>query len=133
MLKPKLISQVLRQSLYNGVKSSLLMTYDGSLLAFATDNDKNAKIYAAITANIWNSYKKQIDSDSFLQSNGSDSPLFLLLECEEGNVFITSIGTLLLCLVAETSVNLGILKAKTEALKVYLEEPLLRAATYREQ
>ncbi|CAO3653026.1 unnamed protein product [Cunninghamella echinulata] len=133
MLRPKVISQVLRQSLYNGVKSSLLMTYDGSLLAFATDNDKNAKIYAAITANIWNAYKKQNNLNSFLQSNGSNSPLFILLECEEGNVFITSIGTMLLCMVAENSVSLGILKAKAEALKVYLEEPLLRAAAYREQ
>ncbi|SAL99085.1 hypothetical protein [Absidia glauca] len=82
MLKPKVISQVLRQTTRNGVKASLLMTHDGSLLSFATDNDKNVKIYAAIAANIWGSYKKQMASGTFLDGGGTDSPKFLLLECE---------------------------------------------------
>jgi hypothetical protein len=58
------------------------MTHDGSLLSFATDNDKNVKIYAAIAANIWGSYKKQMSSGTFLDGGGSDSPKFLLLDCE---------------------------------------------------
>ncbi|KAI8098928.1 uncharacterized protein BX664DRAFT_271864 [Halteromyces radiatus] len=132
MLKPKVISQVLRQSTRDGVKAALLMTHDGSLLSFATDNDKNVKIYAAIAANIWSTYNKQSSSETFLDGGQSDSPRFLLLDCEEGSAFIIGIGTMLLCLVAENYVNLGILKAKAEALQVHLQEPLLRVAAYQE-
>ncbi|KAI8333648.1 ragulator complex protein LAMTOR2-like protein [Chlamydoabsidia padenii] len=132
MLKPKVISQVLRQSTHKGVKASLLMTQDGSLLSFATDNDKNVKIYAAIAANIWSTYQKQTVTETFLDGGESAPPKFLLLDCEEGSAFITSVGTMLLCLVAEKSVPLGILKAKAEALQAHLEEPLLRVAAYQD-
>ncbi|KAI8336190.1 hypothetical protein BC941DRAFT_428559 [Chlamydoabsidia padenii] len=132
MLKPKVISQVLRQSTTNGVKASLLMTLDGSLLSFATNNDKNVKTYAAISVTIWSSYKKQVSLGSFLGGGELDNPQFLLLDCEEGVVFITGVGTMLLCLVAEKSVPLGLLKTKAEALRAHLEEPLLRMASYQD-
>lgn len=35
------------------------MTSEGSLISFAADNDKDASIYSAISANIWNTYKKK--------------------------------------------------------------------------
>jgi hypothetical protein len=47
-------------------------------------------------------------------------------------VFITGIGAMLLCLVGESKVDLGILKAKAEALKSHLEEPLQQVAPYQE-
>lgn len=34
------------------------MTNEGSLISFAADNDKDATVYSAISANIWNTYKK---------------------------------------------------------------------------
>jgi hypothetical protein len=34
------------------------MTNEGSLISFAADNDKDATIYSAISANIWGTYKK---------------------------------------------------------------------------
>ncbi|CAO3589482.1 unnamed protein product [Absidia cylindrospora] len=123
MLKPKVISQVLRQSIRNGVKASLLMTHDGSLISFATHNDKNAKIYAAIAANIWSTYKKQTVPETFLNGGESDSPKFLLLGCEEGSAFITSIGTMLLCLVAENSVHLGFSKQRRKHCKSTWKSP----------
>ncbi|KAG0170763.1 Ragulator complex protein lamtor2 [Apophysomyces sp. BC1015] len=82
MLKPKVIAQVLRQALRNGIKASLLMTNEGSLLAFAADNDKNARTYAAIIANVWATYKKQSSADTFLGSDPMGGPRFLLLQCE---------------------------------------------------
>lgn len=36
-----------------------IMTSEGSLISFAADNDKDASIYSAISANIWNTYKKK--------------------------------------------------------------------------
>ncbi|GAA5809450.1 mitogen-activated protein-binding protein-interacting protein [Thamnidium elegans] len=121
MLKPKVISQVLRQSLHNGIKAALIMTSEGSLISFAADNDKDATIYSAISANIWNTYKSR---DSQLQ--------YQILHCQEGIVFVTGIGAMLLCLVGESKVDLGILKAKAEALKNHLEEPLQQVAPYQE-
>lgn len=35
------------------------MTSEGSLVSFAADTDKEATTYAAISANIWNTYKKK--------------------------------------------------------------------------
>jgi hypothetical protein len=34
------------------------MTNEGSLISFAADNDKDATIYSAISANIWGTYRK---------------------------------------------------------------------------
>ncbi|KAI8068661.1 hypothetical protein BC940DRAFT_255566 [Gongronella butleri] len=125
MLKPKVISQVLRQATRNGIKATLMLTQEGSLLAYAVDNDKNAKIYSAISANVWSNYKKQMMVNSLL-NGGSECPQFILIECEEGAVYIKQIGNMLLCLVSEKTVDLGILKAKADALSAHLEEPLLR-------
>ncbi|GAA5796471.1 hypothetical protein HPULCUR_001843 [Helicostylum pulchrum] len=97
------------------------MTSEGSLISFAADNDKDATIYSAISANIWNTYKSR---DSHLK--------YQILHCQEGIVFVTGIGAMLLCLVGESKVDLGILKAKAEALKNHLEEPLQQVAPYQE-
>ncbi|ORX47760.1 Roadblock/LC7 domain-containing protein [Hesseltinella vesiculosa] len=125
MLKPKVISQVLRQATRNGIYAALMLTQEGSLLAYAADNDKSVKIYAAISANIWSNYKKQMVFSSLLNT-GAECPKFLLVQCQEGSVYVKEIGGMLLCLVAEESVDLGILKAKADALSAHLEEPLLR-------
>ncbi|KAI8379707.1 uncharacterized protein BYT42DRAFT_636404 [Radiomyces spectabilis] len=132
MLKPKVIAQVLRQATHNGVRASLLMTSEGSLLAFAADNDKCAKTYAAIAANVWSTYKKQPAIGTSLDNNILATPRFLLLQCEEGTVFVTSIGAMLLCLVGEESVDLGLLRAKADALRNHLDEPLQKVASYQD-
>lgn len=43
---------------------------------------------------------------------------------------ITVVSTMILCLVARDDVELGILKAKSEALTRHLEEPLSKVAGY---
>ncbi|KAI8060673.1 ragulator complex protein LAMTOR2-like protein [Gilbertella persicaria] len=123
MLKPKIISQVLRQSLYNGIKAALIMTTEGSLISFAADNDKNATIYSAISANIWNTYKKK---NSEVYTNLQ----FQILDCQEGVVFITSLGGMILCLVGEADVDLGMLRAKAQVLKGHLEGPFQQLALH---
>ncbi|KAI8974631.1 hypothetical protein BDB01DRAFT_805826 [Pilobolus umbonatus] len=125
MLKPKVISQVLRQALNNGIKAALIITNEGSLISYAADNDKEASVYAAITANIWNTYKKK-------KTNIYTGIQYQILHCQDGIIFVTSVGAMILCLVADPSVHLGILKAKAEALKSHLEAPLLQIAPYQE-
>ncbi|KAI8969134.1 hypothetical protein BDF20DRAFT_827556 [Mycotypha africana] len=122
MLKPKVIANVLSQTTNNGIKASIIMTSEGSLISFAADNDKDASTYSAICANIWNTYKK-MNTGAYkkLQSQ--------LVYCENGVVLVTCVGNMLLCLVALPSTDLGILKAKAEAIKSHLKEPLTQIAT----
>ncbi|KAJ3133526.1 Ragulator complex protein lamtor2 [Physocladia obscura] len=48
----------------------------------------------------------------------------VVVVCEFGKISMASVAGLLLCLIASENVELGILKAKTKALKKYLEPPL---------
>ncbi|CAO3673966.1 unnamed protein product [Rhizopus stolonifer] len=114
-------SQALRQTLNNGVKAAMIMTSEGSLVSFAADTDKEATIYAAISANIWNTYKKKT---SYTELK------YQILYCDEGILYVTNVGSMILCLVGNGRVmeDLGILKAKGEAIKNHLEEPLIQFA-----
>ncbi|GAB5588789.1 hypothetical protein Unana1_03689 [Umbelopsis nana] len=133
MLKPKVISQVLRQATTGGVKASLLMNSGGSLLAFAAATDREARIYAAIAANLWSTYlKSSMSGSSFRNKADGDELRLLILPCEEGIVAIAAPSTMLLCLVGDKSVDLGILKAKIEAISRHLQEPLERVASYQQ-
>lgn len=51
------------------------MTSEGSLISFAADNDKDATIYSAISANIWNTYKKK-NNDTYTNLQ------FQILHCD---------------------------------------------------
>ncbi|CAG8483785.1 6302_t:CDS:2 [Ambispora gerdemannii] len=145
MLKPKVISQVLRQATTGGVKATLLLNSEGSPLAFVSESgDRDARVYAAIASNVWSTFEKNTrpltkenlatgsgSGGGTSSGNGANNALkFLLVECEEGNLAITTVANMLLCLTANPDVALGILKAKTEALARHLEEPFQRVTTY---
>ncbi|CAG8439024.1 5775_t:CDS:2 [Ambispora leptoticha] len=143
MLKPKVISQVLQQATTGGVKATLLLNSEGSPLVFVSEaGDRDARVYAAIASNVWSTFEKNTKpltkEDPTIGSgvgsgNGggiNNALKFLLVECEEGNLAITTVTNMLLCLVARTDVALGILKAKTDALARHLEEPFQRVSTY---
>ncbi|KAH8553462.1 hypothetical protein BGW37DRAFT_422766 [Umbelopsis sp. PMI_123] len=123
MLKPKVISQVLRQATTGGIKAAMLMNSGGSLLAFAAASEKEARVYAAIAANLWSTY---------LKSAMTDDLRLLILPCEEGVVAVTAPSTMLLCLIGDSSIELGLLKAKIEAVSKHLQEPLERVASYQQ-
>lgn len=89
------------------------MNSGGSLLAFAAATDREARIYAAIAANLWSTYlKSSMSGSSFRNKADGDELRLLILPCEEGVVAIAAPSTMLLCLVGDKSVDLGILKAK---------------------
>ncbi|KAI9290099.1 ragulator complex protein LAMTOR2 [Umbelopsis sp. AD052] len=133
MLKPKVISQVLRQTTTGGIKAAMLMNSGGSLLAFAAASDREARIYAAIAANLWSTYLKSAMTDSSFRNEADGDDLrILILPCEEGVVAVAAPSTMLLCLVGDSTIELGLLKAKVEAVSKHLQEPLERVASYQQ-
>jgi len=92
----------------------MLLKSDGSLLAAACapQEDNSAKIVAAIVANIWSTFEKGGELE------------YQIIDCEEGRLVVTKVSKLLLCIYGDTTVQVGMLKAKAQTLRNYLEEPL---------
>jgi len=120
MLKPKLLAEVLGQANSDGVISTMLLNNEGSLLAYAGSNvNKDSKITAAVASNIWGAYEK-----GGKMAFNNEGLKFMFMDCEEGKVAVTKISAVLLCMYAEPTVGLGMLKYKMERLADYLHEPL---------
>lgn len=124
MVKPKVLTEVLSQANTGGILAALLVNPEGSLLAFSGyDEDNQCRITAAIATNTWHAYAK-----SGLAAFNDSKLHCLLFESENGRVCVCQVSSLLLCLYGKPFVPFGILKAKTEALVRYLEEPISEVA-----
>uniref|UniRef100_A0A1I7YAH7 Ragulator complex protein LAMTOR2 homolog n=1 Tax=Steinernema glaseri TaxID=37863 RepID=A0A1I7YAH7_9BILA len=120
MLKPKVLTNVLHEVNTDQVTCAMLFNKEGSLLAYSGVNDgkSTADVNAALISNIWDTFERQ----------GKDDLVHTMIQCENGNIAVTSVSGMLLALKANSSVPLGMLKAKLIALTTYLEPHLLTVA-----
>ncbi|CAF1272141.1 unnamed protein product [Adineta steineri] len=88
---------------------------------------KDAKIIAAMASSIFAAHQRVRQTPgAALPQNvvGSGDLNMILLDAEEGKMAIAAVATQLVCMVSKTNVQLGMLKAKMDALSSYLQEPL---------
>ncbi|XP_065181883.1 ragulator complex protein LAMTOR2 homolog [Sycon ciliatum] len=124
MLKPKALAKVLEQTNTNGVRNTVLLNSEGSLLAFAGEDDRDAKVRAAISSSIWLSYEKA--GKQFAPPGHMTQ---MILPCMDGSVVINRVPGGLLCLFAGKGVGLGMLRLKADKMAAHLEEPLKKLGT----
>ncbi|KAL5473237.1 hypothetical protein EMCRGX_G027694 [Ephydatia muelleri] len=123
MLKPKALTKVLEQANTGGVRCTLLLNSEGTLMAYAGKSDKKETVTAAIAANIWMSNERGAYSGQLADLT------FIVLDCMDGKVAIRKVAGLLLCMYTNSTIGLGLLKAKADVLAGYLETPLSQIAS----
>mmetsp|Transcript_6934 Transcript_6934/g.10144 ORF Transcript_6934/g.10144 Transcript_6934/m.10144 type:complete len:128 (+) Transcript_6934:26-409(+) len=117
MLQPKVLPQLIQQANTNGVKTTLILSTEGSLLA-STGDKTNDKIIAALVSSTWNTYVKAGMSNDDNKLEG------LLLDTEIGKMAVESITNhVLLCLCGTDNSTRGLLRAKASELSSHLREP----------
>lgn len=121
MLKPKALVEVLQQVTNGGVQSTVLLTKDGALLAYSGFDGKDAKIIAAMASSIFAAHQRVRPTQNTMGSGDLNT---ILLDAEEGKMAIAAVANQLVCMVCKPNVQLGMLKAKVDALSSYLHEPL---------
>mmetsp|Transcript_9522 Transcript_9522/g.23456 ORF Transcript_9522/g.23456 Transcript_9522/m.23456 type:complete len:124 (-) Transcript_9522:427-798(-) len=107
------VQKILEKENTKGVSSTLLFNDKGALLTSAGDVS-HEQIISAIMANIWKSYTE-------VQSNIH----FMLVDCEEGILGVSSIGRFRLCMHSKNyDFPPGLLKAKVERIVAKLDKSL---------
>ncbi|KAL6594178.1 Roadblock/LC7 domain-containing protein [Neocallimastix californiae] len=143
MLKPKIISEILKQALSSSINTAILFSQEGSLLSYATNKYNNvgspvfnslndpsepSKVIAAISSNVWSVYKNSCSFWFVNQQNQAqaqdDSLNMIFLDCEEGKVIISQAGKLLIALVGNNDTEIGLLKIKMTTLVNYFNNSL---------
>jgi len=126
MLKPRVLTEILSQVTNDGVESSFLFRPDGTLIAHYCLNSSptDPRVGSALASHIWGLYHKNGRG-----SLDEDRLQMVVMKLEEGRLIIKLVNNLLLCLCSKTSVELGMLMKKCDALVEYLEEPLKTVQT----
>ena len=123
MLRPKTLTHVLSQVMSGGIEGALLLNKEGTLLAFAGYDDKSACMQAALASSMWCSYErsgKQALTEEQLKS--------YVMVCENGILIVRQVASVLIAIQSNSSVPLGSLKSKINALADYLDQPLRQIA-----
>lgn len=119
LLKPKSLNNILAQANTSGVKCTLILNHEGSLLAHAGGTNNEAITIAALASTIWKNYQRF--GNSALHEDKLKSAV---IQSQEANLIVRNLSTVLLCICANNHVPLGMLKCKANSIAEFLEEPL---------
>lgn len=119
LLKPKSLNNILAQTNTGGVRCTLLLNHEGSLLAHAGGSNNEAITIGALASTIWKNYQRYGNS-----ALHEDRLKTALIQSQEANLIVRNLSTVLLCICANHEVPLGMLKCKANSIAEYLEEPL---------
>lgn len=112
LLDPDALPKFLTHANGGGVVATLLCNRDGAVLSAVGDQQKHT-FAAAIAANMWTCYEANA-----LGAVGANELNCVLVQCEAGQLAVVQVSSaLLLGMVADCSVELGLLKAKITALQ----------------
>lgn len=119
LLKPKSLNNVLAQANTGGVRCTLLLNHEGSLLAHAGGTSNEAITIAALASTIWKNYQRYGNS-----ALHEDKLKTAVIQSQEANLIVRNLSTVLLCICASSEVPLGMLKCKANSIVEFLTEPL---------
>lgn len=119
LLKPKSLNNVLAQANTGGVRCTLLLNLEGSLLAHAGSSSTEAITIAALASTIWKNYQRYGNS-----ALHEDRLRTAVIQSQDANLVVRNLSSVLLCICANSDVPLGMLKCKAKSIAEYLEEPL---------
>ena len=110
LLSPKSLPIVLGEVLGPGMRAVALMNRSGLLIGCAGDA-ATAPSVGAIASSMWQMHEK---------CDGQGGLGCLLLECEHGRLSMKAVGSFILVCYSDSTVPLGLLKAKLSVLSVCL-------------
>ncbi|EDV27369.1 Ragulator complex protein LAMTOR2 [Trichoplax sp. H2] len=120
MLKTKVLHEILNEAHSSDIVGIVLMTLEGSLVAYTNRNtDEDSTSSAAIASNIWSSYVHL--GQMVLYSDDLD---MIMIDGKDGQVVISNAANMLLCIFAKPSAAMGLIKAKAQILCRHLDKPL---------
>lgn len=119
LLKPKTLNNVLAQANTGGIKCTIILNHEGSLLAHAGGTNNDAITIAALASTIWKNYQRY--GNAALQEDKLKSAT---IQTQEANLIVMNVSSVLLCICANHEVPLGMLKCKARKMAEFLEEPL---------
>lgn len=119
LLKPKSLNNILAQANTGGVRCTILLNNEGSLLAHAGSSNTEAITIAALASTIWKNYQRYGNS-----ALHEDKLKTAVIQSQEANLIVRNLSTVLLCICADHEVPLGMLKCKANSIADYLEKSL---------
>ena len=123
MLRHKILTSVLTQVLGSGTTGALLLNREGTLLAFAGYEERQACLTAALVSSVW------LDNEKAARLALTQEPLITItVVCEDGILIAKEVAGVLVAVQATAQVPLGSLKSKVSALAAFLHQPLSHVA-----
>lgn len=108
LLKPKALNSVLALANTGGVKCTLLLNHEGSLLAHAGSSNTEAITIAALAITLWKNYQRYGNS-----ALHEDKLKTAMIQSQNANLLVRNLSTALLCICANHDVPLGMLRTFT--------------------